>query len=327
MEEPRIAVVGGGALGGVIAARLAAAVRPVTLVVRPHRVETLSAHGINLIEPDRTRTVRVPVLPGTGPLPLVDIVVVAVKAHHLADAAGAIRRLIGPDTVLVSVLNGLQWWMAGEFGGPLRSLDPGGDLLARLPPARVIACVPYWACSMREVPERIEHHLAKQTGRLVLGPADPDAPAGDRVQTVVAAFESAGLNPVVSPEIRREIWFKVWPWAAVAPMSVVHECPFGALTDHPDRLARIERVMGEVAAVARCLGQRFEIAARDRLAIMERDGIRPHRPSMLQDYQSGRRLELEPLAGAVVELGDRLGTDPSALRQLCHEVRDKVAAA
>ncbi len=320
MPDMRFAVVGGGSLGGFLAARLALAGVSVTLVVRRHRAAFMAEHGITLIEPAQTRQVLLPVLCGDDPLPPVDVVVIAVKAHHLATAAEAIAQLARGGAVLVSVLNGLQWWMAEDSGGPLAALDQQGDLVRRFPPASVLATVPYWASSFLELPDRKEHRVARQNGRLVIGPATASGSAATQLGSIRAALQRAGVNPLPTDAIRREIWFKVWPWAAAAPLSVLYGCPFGGLVEDPDRLTVLLRAMAEVEGVARQLGIGFDLGARERLAIMERDGIKPHKPSMLQDFEQGRRLEIDPLVGAVVELGDRVGAEVTVLRGIYHQV-------
>ena len=178
MTEPRldsktIGVVGAGAIGGWVAAKLALAGHRVAILARGATRDAIAREGLILTEQDQSQTVQVAVAGDAAALGPQEILIIAVKAPGLADAAEAARGMIGPETRIVPMLNGVPWWLVP--GEPLRSIDPGGRIAAALPLAQVIGCVVHAACR-RAGP----NHIAVQhADKLILG--EPGGGVSDRV--------------------------------------------------------------------------------------------------------------------------------------------------
>src|SRR5215210_7406061 len=147
----RVAVVGAGAIGGWITAKLALAGEPVSMFARGETLEALRSGGLRLTESGAPRDVEVHASDNPAEFGPQDVLVIAVKAPALAQAAAAARPMIGPDTMIVPMLNGVPWWFTGE---PLASVDPGGRIAAALPAERIVGCVVHAACS-RAAPNHV----------------------------------------------------------------------------------------------------------------------------------------------------------------------------
>ena len=207
----KVAVIGAGAIGGLVGARLAAAGEDVTFMVRGANLEAIRAKGVKLVERDGAeqvvRNVRATSdYAEAGPQ---DLVVLAVKAHQVGSVAADVPRLFGPDTMVVTMQNGIPYWYFHAHGGALAgsrvdSVDPDGRLLALIPPERVIGCVVYPASELLE-PGVVQH---VEGNRLPVGELDGRASA--RVERVSAAFQRAGFKAPVLDDIRAEIWLKLW---------------------------------------------------------------------------------------------------------------------
>src|SRR6266851_2526595 len=209
MSRLKICVFGAGAMGGLIGARLAAAGEAVTLVARGRHLEAMRARGLRLIAKAGEIVVEPRCTDDPATLGVQDVVVLAVKATALLAAADSIQPLLGRDTVLVPALNGVPWWYFYRVAGPhvdrrLDSVDPGGVLWDKLPPARVIGCVVYAAGEI--VAPGVIHSSASES--FLLG--DPAGRLGARVAALSALCEAAGLSAPISPDIRQALWIKLW---------------------------------------------------------------------------------------------------------------------
>jgi 2-dehydropantoate 2-reductase len=298
----RIAVVGAGAIGGWVAARLALAGHNVGLLVRPGRVAAY-AGGIKLV--DRQESATAPLRAGEDAVELgaQDVVLLAVKAFDLLAAAEAAQPLIAPETVLVPLINGVPFWFTAE---PLASVDPGGSIAAALPTGQLVGAVVH-ASVRRE--GAAEVHVQK-VDQLILG--EPTGGASERVDRLAALLTASGIPARADPDIRRAVWYKAWGNMTINPLS--------ALT-----LATADRLVGEcrdfllaAMAEARAIGDSIgcPISERgeDRLAVTARLGA--FKTSMLQDVEAGRRIELEALLEAPLELARRHDVATPNLAQL-----------
>ena len=289
----KIAVIGAGAIGGWVAARLALA---------GNQVMALTSKGprdrIEIEQDGVSATARLSRLEGPA-----ELLVIAVKAPALAAAARAVTPLIGPATAILPMLNGVPWWFAA--GQRLQSVDPDGAIAAALPADQVVGCVVHASC--RRDGERV---IVNQADKLILG--DPDGGAGDRVHRLCALFERAGIRPDPSNNIRRAIWYKLWGNATINPLSALT----GITADR--LLAELKPLllagMAELAAVGAAIGCPIEESGEDRMAVTARLGA--FKTSMLQDVEAGRPIELEALLGAPIELAERAGVGVPTLKSL-----------
>jgi 2-dehydropantoate 2-reductase len=298
----KICVVGAGAIGGYLGARLALAGEDVTFIARNRNLEAINAHGFRLIGEDGSEqhasTVRA--VQHHADAGAQDAVLLTVKAHQVRDLLPGLRALFGPRTMVVTLINGIPWWYFHKLAGPhegrtLESVDPGGVLGAAIEPERVIGSVVYPAA------ELLAPGVVKviEGNRFTLG--EPDGTRSERIEALSQAFMRAGFKAPVAKDIRSEIWVKLWGNLSFNPLSALTHATLEDICRFPPTRALAATMMGEAQQVAEALGVRFKITLEQRLAGAEAVGA--HKTSMLQDVENGRALELEALVGAVVELG------------------------
>ena len=311
----KIAVVGAGAIGGYLGARLSAAGEDVTFIARNRNLEAIRTHGFRLIEEDGSE-LQAPAARAVqhfeeaGPQ---DAVLLTVKAHQVRDLLPGLRALFGPQTVLVTMINGLPWWyfhkLAGPFEGQrLQSLDPDGALAAHIEPERIIGSVVYPASEL--VAPGVVRVI--EGNRFSLG--ELDGHRSERVERLARAFMAAGFKAPVSRDIRSELWVKLWGNLSFNPLSALTHATLEEICRFPPTRELAATLMREAQAVAEKLGVVFKISLEQRIAGAEAVGA--HKTSMLQDVEAGRALELEALMGAVVELGQLTSTPMPAINAL-----------
>ncbi|HZV50788.1 MAG TPA: 2-dehydropantoate 2-reductase [Candidatus Dormibacteraeota bacterium] len=299
------AVVGAGAIGAYLGARLAAAGFDVTLIARGAHLEAMRARGLRVIEADGSTLAVAPActddLAAAG---TAETIFVTVKAHGLPAIAPALGALLHERTTLVFAQNGVPWWF---FSGRrrLETVDPGGVIAASIPLRHVMGCVVYPATSLVE--PGVVRHL--EGNRLSLG--EPDGVRSDRARAIAAALTRAGFKAPVQTRLRQEIWLKLIGNAALNPVSALTRATLGELLADPGTRELVRTLMLEVEAVGRATGIEPDLPVDRRLDGAARVG--EHRTSMLQDVEAGRPLEVEALVGAVVELAGQLRVPVPAL--------------
>jgi 2-dehydropantoate 2-reductase len=229
-----------------------------------------------------------------------DYVLVTLKAHSLPSAAKQMQPLLGPDTAIVSAVNGIPWWYFHGLSGPyegriVQSVDPEGQVSALLPPSRAIGCIVYPAAEVT-APGVIDHSYGD---RFSLG--EPDGSRSPRIEALSQAMMRAGFKSPVSKDIRSEIWVKLWGNLSFNPISALTHATLEDICRYPLARELAATMMREAQAVGEKLGVQFKVTLDQRIAGAEAVGA--HKTSMLQDVEHGRALELEALVGSVVELG------------------------
>lgn len=296
----KVCIYGAGAIGGWIGSGLARAGCSVSVVARGATLDALQLHGLRLHEGDRITSQAVASSDAPAELGVQDLVVLAVKAPSLPEVARQIAPLLGPDTIVLTAMNGVPWWFLQGFGGTLAgtrlsSVDPDGELAQALPAQRIIGCVVHASCSMPE-PGLVHHHFGN---KLILG--EPSGERTARVQQLAALFEKAGFEAPVSRQIQKDIWFKLWGNMTVNPISALT----GATTDliMGDELLRgfISQVMLEAKEIGARIGIAIDQQPEDRHQVTRKLGA--FKTSMLQDVEAGKAMELDTLVAAVRELG------------------------
>ncbi len=305
----KIAVIGAGAIGGLVGARLALAGEDVSFVVRGANLAAIRERGIRLVEHDGSANLarNVRATDRYDELGPQDIVVLAMKAHQVEACALDVPKLFGPETVVVTMQNGIPYWYFHEHGGALagtvvRSVDPEGVVSARIPAARVIGCVVYPASELVE-PGVIRHI---EGDRFPVG--ELDGSDTGRVRRVAACFANAGFKAPVLPDIRAEIWLKLWGNLSFNPISGLSHSTLVDICQYPPSRELAAAMMREAQAVAHKLGIEFRVTLEKRIAGAEKVG--KHKTSMLQDIEAGRAPEIDALVGAVIELA-RLTETPT----------------
>jgi 2-dehydropantoate 2-reductase len=296
----KICVVGAGAIGGGLAAHLARAGRAVSLVARGAHLRALRARGLTLRAGADEYVARCPADDDPAAFGAQDIVVIGLKAHSVAPMLARLQPLLGPDTVVLPALNGIPWWYFHKAGGryegqPVRCLDPDGAMLAALDPARIIGCVVYGA---GEVPSPGVVRQTSADQPLVLG--EPDGSSSPRLARTAQALSVPGLRVTVDKRIRDAIWTKLLGNVAFNPVSALALAHMQQIARHPRLVGLVRALMTEAMAVGRAHGVEFAMTVDQRLAMAGKLG--PVKPSMLQDVEQGRPMEVEAIVGAVAEL-------------------------
>ena len=303
-----IAIVGTGAIGGFLGVRLAAAGEPVTFIARGANLAAIKADGMRLIEEDGS-LVRVGDIRATQSMReagVHDVVLLTVKAHQVGPIAEDLKHLIGPDTVVVTMQNGIPWWyFLGAYDGPHRgthvaAADPGGLIARHIDPRHVIGSVVFPAAVLTE-PGTVK---VIEGNRFTLG--EPDGTIGPRVEALAAKLVKAGFKAPVIQDIRAEIWLKLWGNLSFNPISALTHATLEDICRFPDTRQLAHDMMSEAQDIAGKLGITFRVGIEKRIAGAEKVGA--HKTSMLQDVEAGRPIELEALVGSVIELGRLTGT-------------------
>jgi 2-dehydropantoate 2-reductase len=309
----RIAIIGGGAIGSLVAARLVSTDATVSLVVRrAEAARTINAGGIRMTNPDGSETVaRVSATADAAALPVQDVVILCTKAYALVSTLPAVAKLSGPRTVVVPLLNGVPWWYPAAQPAPLAgrslaSVDPDGALKTAIPEDHIVGALTYVAVLNRG--DGSIHHVGNQS--FIFG--DPAGRMTPELAGVAEAFRKAGFDASVTPDIRSQIWTKLWGNLAFNPLSVLTQSSSLLLCTEPAVREVAATMMAEGQAVAERLGVRFAMTIPARIDATAQLG--DFKTSMLQDYEAGRRLELDAIVGAVIELAEIVDVAVQTLR-------------
>lgn len=297
----KIAIIGAGAIGGYVGAKLALAGEDVTFMVRGANLEAIGRNGIKLISHDGVEQVATNVKASNnyGEAGVQDMVILAMKAHQVEAVANDLPKLLGPDTMVVTMQNGIPFWYFHKHGGALEgsrvsSVDPTGELLAKIPPSQVIGCVVYPASEL--VAPGVIQHI--EGDRFPVG--ELDGSISERVTRVSECFVKAGFKAPVLDNIRSEIWLKLWGNLTFNPISALSHSTLVDICQFPLSRALAASMMSEAQTVAEKLGITFRVSLDKRIAGAEKVG--KHKTSMLQDIEAGRAPEIDALVGSVVEL-------------------------
>jgi 2-dehydropantoate 2-reductase len=299
----KICVFGAGAIGGLIAARLAASGTPVSVVARGAHLRAIQQYGLILRERGNERTVQVEATGDAHALGPQDYVIVALKSHALPAAWPALKPLLGDQTTLVPAMNGVPWWFFHGFGGALAGMlldnvDPHGQLASEIAIERVLGCVIYLSARVPE-PGVVEH-----MGREDIELGEPDGKLSARARSLCACLASAGFACRTSDDIRSAIWNKLIGNTGLNPVAALTHATLDRILDDSEVRALLLTAMDEAIAVGVALGLRIRQSSSERLEMGRSLGA--VEVSMLQDVKQGRPLEHEALCAAVVRIGDRL---------------------
>ena len=297
-------IVGAGAIGAYIGARMARAGFDVTLFARGPHLNAMQEHGVQVKSAEGDFQVRPRIVGSLEEAGPADVVFLGVKAHSLPQLVPQLHFVLGPDTTVVSTQNGIPWWYFQGFGGEwdglhLERIDPGGVISAAIEARRVVGSIVYFSTEITE-PGVVQH---TDGNRISLG--EPDGARSDRCRRIAEALVASGLRCPITTHIRQEIWVKIMGNASLNPVSALTRSTLAQMVRDPGVSEVIRNIMQEVEAVSRKLGMELPVSIDQRMAGAEKVG--EHKTSMLQDLEAGRPMELEALVGSVVELGERVG--------------------
>ena len=304
----KITIIGAGAIGGYVGVKLALAGEDVTFIVRGKNLEAIKQNGMKLIMNDGTELVAKNVkatnnYDEVGPQ---DMVIIALKAHQVDAVANDVPKLFGPDTVVVTMQNGIPFWYFHKHGGPhegaqVKTVDPTGLCAEKIPAERILGCVVYPASAL--IAPGVVKHI--EGDRFPIG--ELDGTTTERAQKVSEPFIKAGFKSPILENIRSEIWLKLWGNLSFNPISSLSHATLVDICQYPLTRDLAANMMTEAQTIANKLNITFRVPLEKRIRGAEKVG--KHKTSMLQDVEAGRAPEIDALVGSVVELGQITGTD------------------
>jgi len=321
----KICIFGAGAVAGLAAARMArTGTESLSVVARGDHLAAIRDNGLTVRDSDGEWTVPVDATDDTAALGVQDVVVMGLKAHTVGAALDQLAPLIGPDTAIVHTVNGIPWWyfhdLPGDWPTPyLDSVDPGGRIAAALGPEKAVGCVVYVGANIPE-PGVVEHNNG---GTYIVG--EPDGSPSARAKSVVDLLVRSGLDGVLSTDIRRDVWTKLWGNLSGNPMSVLCQANCEQLGTDEDACRIMGDMMMEAGRVAAASGCDIAPDVGERLETFRQLGT--IKTSMLQDFESGKAIELDALLGVIGELGRRAGIETPTCDMIYALTRVKARAA
>ncbi len=328
----RFCIVGAGAIGGFVGAKLASAGEDVTFIARWKNLDAIRTRGMTVKMNDGT------VLEARGAKATdsfaavghVDCIILALKSHQVEAVVNQLDPLFGPKTTVITMQNGIPFWYFHKHGGELagsrvKAVDPNGVCLDGIPADRIIGCVVYPATEL--VAPGVVRHV--EGDRFPLG--ELDGSISNRVKDLSDIFAKSGLKAPVLENIRNEIWLKLWGNLTFNPISALTHATLQDICQFPLGRELAASMMREAQAVAEKLGASFRVTLEKRIDGAEKVGR--HKTSMLQDVEAGRAIEIDALVGSVVELGQLTGVPTptitaiySASKLLAHTIEtEKIA--
>jgi 2-dehydropantoate 2-reductase len=303
-SSPKFCIYGAGAIGGLIGAKLALVGAAVSTVARGPTLQALQASGFRLFSHARTHAASVKAVAEPTALGPQDYVIIAVKAPALREIALRIRPLIGPETVVVTAMNGIPWWFFTHHEGPLsgRSLpavDPDGAIAGNIPVGQTIGCVVYVAAAI-ERPGVIRHNYGN---RLLIG--ETDGRLTLRLKRLGDWLRRAGFDCLETADIRREIWLKLWGNVSTNPISMLTEATLDRIVGDPLVETLVRRMMEEAAAIGAAIGVHPTLTVDEMIAKARSFG--PVKTSMLQDLERGTPVEIDALLTVTHDIGAMVG--------------------
>ena len=319
----KVCIVGAGAIGGYMAVRIANAGHDVSVIARGPHLAAIKARGIKLIEEnDEFVAENLTATEFVGELGPMDVVLLALKAHQIAPIVNDMSVLLGPNTVIVTLQNGIPWWYFQNFDGEyanrvVETVDPGGLLFKSIDPDRLIGCIAYPAATISK-PGVIQHI---EGNRFPVG--ELSGMKTERVQMVSDLFTESGFKSRILDDIRSEIWLKLWGNLTFNPISALSHSTLVDICQFPLTRQLAATMMTEAQTVGERLGAHFRIPMEKRIAGAESVG--KHKTSMLQDVEAGKPMEIESMLGAVIELAEVTRVQTPTLRAIyaCVSLLDK----
>lgn len=312
----RICIYGAGAVGGHVAARLAAAGNDVSVVARGPHLRKIQTDGIKLLRGEETIVSKVRAADSARELGTQDFVLVTLKANALGAFAEGCEPLLGRNTAVAFVQNGIPWW----YGRENERLDPGGALARAVASERIVGGVAYSANDVVE-PGVVLNHVPN-SNMIVIGAATTE---DDRVPRLRAALEKAGISSPPVEDIRQAIWSKLAVNLGTSSLCTITGANIAEVRSDPRLGALAAKLGAEGRAIAKALHVAIERAPQ-RPGGGQSSGLIQHKPSMLQDYERGRPMEIDAQLMAPLALARQAGVGAPMLELAAALVAHKAAA-
>ncbi|MCZ6722713.1 MAG: 2-dehydropantoate 2-reductase [Gammaproteobacteria bacterium] len=310
----KVCVVGAGAIGGYLGVRIARQGHEVSLIARGPHLAAIKEKGLTLRQGGEEACVRdvfaTDDMTECGPQ---DVVLLTLKSHQIVPVVDPLKTLLGPETVMIALQNGIPWWYFQGNGGEyenriVETVDPGGILANSIDPKCIIGCIAYPAATIAE-PGVIQHI---EGDRFPVGELDNGE--SDRLNMVSELFIEAGFKSRLLTDIRSEIWLKLWGNLTFNPISALTHSTLVDICQYPKTRELATTMMTEAQAIAERLGASLRVTIERRIDGAESVG--KHKTSMLQDVEAGKPLEIDGMLGVVIELGEMTGVETPALKAL-----------
>lgn len=318
----KIAIIGAGAIGGYVAAKLAQGGHEVGVIMRGANLAAVRANGLGLIEIDGNETfVPVRASDKLADLGRQDIIILAMKAHQVGAVAPDLHSLLSENSMIVTMQNGVPWWYFYKNGGPyegarLETVDPGGLVSRHIPIDQVIGSIVYPACVL-QAPGIVRH---VEGNKFTLG--EIDGADTERIRVLAGVFREAGLKAPIVSDIRSEMWIKLWGNVCFNPISALTHATLQEICEYPAVHDTVKNVMSEAQAIGEALGVKFKIPLERRIAGAA--AIGHHKTSMLQDVEAGRPIELDAIVGAMLEMS-KIAKQPAPAIAMLHGLTSLLA--
>jgi 2-dehydropantoate 2-reductase len=322
----KVCIYGAGAVGGLIAGWLARSGHEVSVIARGAHLEAIRGRGLEIREraTGKSETYNVRAESDPGRLGFQDYVVVSVKAQSLPEVAAGIGPLVGPETSIMTAMNGVPWWFFDRlaFGGGrqrLESLDPGGRLARAMPTDRIVGCVIHLAASTPG-PGVISHNMGR---RMILG--EPGGRNTLRTRRIAEALAAAGFEAVVTDAIEKEFWVKLLGNVTFNPVSALTASTADLLIENREVKSYMVQIMREVLAIGRAVGVDADIDPEARIDMARALG--QFKTSMLQDLEAGKPLEIDGLLAGTLEIAGKAGVPAPFTQSLFGLIRARAIAS
>jgi 2-dehydropantoate 2-reductase len=320
----KVCIYGAGAIGGYVGVQLKRAGVDVSLVARGAHLEAMKKNGLKLLIDAEERVEHIPCSDNPAELGPQDYVIVALKAHSVPGVVDAMQPLLGNDTAVVTAVNGVPYWYYYKHGDQLEgktleSVDPGGKQWNGLRPERAIGCIVYPATEVVE-PGVIKHVYGD---KFPLG--EPSGEITDRATKLSEAFAAGGMRAPVLPNIRDELWLKLWGNLCFNPISALTHATLDVIASDPGTRAVAKAMMLEAQEIAVQSGVNFRVGVERRI-----DGagaVGAHKTSMLQDLERSRAMEIDALVTVVQEMGRLAGIPTPTIDVVLSLVRQRAQIA
>ncbi len=319
----KVCVIGAGAIGGWMAGLLAEAGNDVSLLARGETLAALKVNGLKIRRKEKEQVYRLRASNDPAGLGAKDVVIIAVKGQSVPAIAASAKALMGKDAIVVPAVNGIPWWFfqvpaVPQSGFALSSVDPAGETGKAIAPDRVIGCVVH-ASAWTPQPGVVE---VNGEDKLIFG--EPDGAKSSRAETLAAAFGKPPVQVLVSDNIRRDIWLKLWGNMTMNPLSVLTGATTLQMLSDPDVCDLVRTMMIEMQEIGTKIGLSIPLAPEDRMAITRKLG--DIKTSMLRDWEAHRELEIAPILGVLAEISDRVNVSAPFLHAVLGLLRLRAAS-
>ena len=311
----KICIFGAGAIGGYIAACLKKTDVAISLIARGPHKKAIEEKGLTLIKNGKSENFKFNVTDDPKKLGVQDYIFISVKAHSISNIVDTLSPMINEQTSIISAVNGLPWWYfyKANTGTDLdnkyiESVDPNGKIWNTFKPERAIGCVVYPACEITE-PGVIKHNEGE---RFSLG--EPDGTKSERLKKIANLLIAGGLKVPQKKNLRDEIWIKLWGNCSFNPVSALTNTTLDQIGNDKELLKLVRKMMEECQLVGEKIGVKFNVSIDDR--IKGATSVIGHKPSTTQDLNAGKSLEIDPIIGSIIEIGNKLKIETPTLKKI-----------